>query len=223
MLLGMVNRIMTKLFGNKVQEEPNIEAITTLYPDLTLEEFIDCVKIDLIDPPVILNPEGSKTLLILNDVPEATLLFNMDIDQIYKETGIDINKEFKIVLCNGRYSNIAAYKYAKEHKIDKALLDIVVVDSIISHKFGYMELDGFDVAAEIEKYNPQCHLAIWSNIVLSINSNQIKRYLKKVQSLDIKNILNYYINRNSLDRPNRLKEFLFTDHYRLNTKCSIPA
>ena len=163
-------------------------------------------KIDLKDvgDPIVLNSKGNKTLLVVNDIPTTLKLLEMDFKTIETEYCKDIMNTYKIVICSGRYANLIAYKYLLNNHIDKALLDLILSDSIIKMEDDYIEFTGFDIAEEIKKRNSQSEVGLYTSVPLNEPMGMFSKYMQMFKMLTSNKIIDKYININLSNRTAQL-------------------
>ena len=163
-------------------------------------------KVDLKDvgDPIVLNSKGNKTLLVVNDIPTTLKLLEMDFKTIETEYRKDIMNTYKIVICSGRYANLIAYKYLLNNHIDKALLDLILSDSIIKMEDDYIEFTGFDIAEEIKKRNSQSEVGLYTSVPLNEPMGMFSKYMQMFKMLTSNKIIDKYININLSNRTAQL-------------------
>lgn len=167
-------------------------------------------KIDLkaVGDPFIMNSNGSKTLLVVNDIPTTLKLLELDFKSIKTEYHKDIMNMYKIVVCSGRHANLMAYKYLLNNQVDKALLDIILSDSIIRMDDTFIEFNGFDIAEEIKKRNSDSEIGIYTSVELNSPLEIMHKYLNAFKRLSRANVIDKYININLSNRTEQLNAIL---------------
>lgn len=174
-----------------------------------VSETVDIHSLDLshIPQPTILNNNGTKTLLIVNDIPSMLKLLEIDLEDINNENNKLIDT-YKIILCSGKYANLMAYKYIKENKINKALVDVILSDSLLIVNDHMVEFTGFDLIREIKKYNSETEIAVFTAMNLKHSNNSGNRYDDIFSKLWDNNIIDRYINVNLSNTKSNLKNLL---------------
>ena len=171
-------------------------------PEMVTDKDILLNKIDLKDigDPFIINPGSSKTLLVVNDIPTTLKLLELDFKMIQTEYHKDILNTYKVVVCTGRHANLMAYKYLINNQIDKALIDVILSDSIIRMDDKFIEFNGFDIAEEIKKRNRESDIGIYTSVELTSTMDIMHKYLSVFKRLSNANVIDKYININLNDR-----------------------
>ena len=166
---------------------------------------------DKFGTPVIENPNGKLTLLIMDDVEESEYLFNIDFKTIKEKYGFDVYDKFKIVKCYGKYAGFMAHQYIKDHPIiDYAFLDITLGTSIKLNSGKYLEYDGIDIALKILKHNKMAEILFITAHTFNYKNSLMKDYFNKFESNTNLYIGDYYLNKND-DRVKRYVELFHLD------------
>lgn len=204
---GFLTKLRSIFFGpNKIE---NSTAITN-YSDITIEEAkyrMSLAKLKrAIDSmplaePFIHNEYGDKTLLIVNDIPSVLKLLELDFQKLNTIYHKDIFSNYKIVICSGKYSNLIAYKYISDNKIDIAFVDIILSDSIIKIKDNYIEFNGLNLSEEIVKYSPHAEVNILTSEPLTNSMGLVKGYTSLLNRLKENSVIKDLI---PVDNQNRL-------------------
>lgn len=184
----------------------NTQELIPNNPEIVTDKDILLNKIDLKDigDPFIINPGSSRTLLVVNDIPTTLKLLELDFKTIQTEYHKDILNMYKVVICTGRHANLMAYKYLINNQVDKALIDVVLSDSIIRMDDQFIEFNGFDIAEEIKKRNRESDIGIYTSVELTNTMDIMHKYLSAFKRLSSGNIIDKYININLNDRTARL-------------------
>ena len=171
-------------------------------------EILNKIDLKVVGDPIVLSNVGSKTLLVVNDIPTTLKLLELDFNFIKTEYHKDILNTYKVVICTGRHANLMAYKYLLNNHVDKALVDIVLSDSIIRMDDTFIEFNGFDVAEEIKKRNSESEIGIYTSVELSSPLDIMHKYLSAFKRLTRTNVIDKYININLSDRTSQLNSML---------------
>ena len=186
--------------------EENIPQQTEMVTSKT--EILNKIDLKAVGDPIILSNVGSKTLLVVNDIPTTLKLLELDFKFIKTEYHKDILNTYKVVICTGRHANLMAYKYLLNNHVDKALVDIVLSDSIIRMDDTFIEFNGFDVAEEIRKRNSESEIGIYTSVELNSPLDIMHKYLSAFKRLTRTNVIDKYININLSDRTSQLNSML---------------
>ena len=171
-------------------------------------EILNKIDLKAVGDPIVMSNVGSKTLLVVNDIPTTLKLLELDFKFIKTEYHKDILNTYKVVICTGRHANLMAYKYLLNNHVDKALVDIVLSDSIIRMDDTFIEFNGFDVAEEIQKRNSVSEIGIYTSVDLSSPLHIMHKYLSAFKRLTRTNVIDKYININLSDRTSQLNSML---------------
>ena len=171
-------------------------------------EILNKIDLKAVGDPIVMSNVGSKTLLVVNDIPTTLKLLELDFKFIKTEYHKDILNTYKVVICTGRHANLMAYKYLLNNHVDKALVDIVLSDSIIRMDDTFIEFNGFDVAEEIRKRNSESEIGIYTSVELNSPLDIMHKYLSAFKRLTRTNVIDKYININLSDRTSQLNSML---------------
>ena len=175
-------------------------------PEIVTNKDLLLNKIDLnaVGDPIIVNQNSNKTLLVVNDIPTTLKLLELDFKKIQMEYHKDVLSMYKVVICSGRHANLMAYKYLLNNQVDKALIDVILSDSIIRMDDKFIEFNGFDIAEEIKKRNSESKVGIYTSIEFTSTLDIMHKYLTAFKRLTRANIIDKYININLNDRTAKL-------------------
>lgn len=171
-------------------------------------EILNKIDLKAVGDPIVMSNVGSKTLLVVNDIPTTLKLLELDFKFIKTEYHKDILNTYKVVICTGRHANLMAYKYLLNNHVDKALVDIVLSDSIIRMDDTFIEFNGFDIAEEIRKRNSESEIGIYTSVELNSPLDIMHKYLSAFKRLSRTNVIDKYININLSDRTSQLNSML---------------
>lgn len=203
---GFLTKIKDILFSPKIDTSTSIATCD----NITIEEAeykMSLVKLKrAIDSmplaePFIHNEYVDKTLLIVNDIPSVLKLLELDFQKLKTMYHKDIFSNYKIVICSGKYSNLIAYKYISDNKIDIAFVDIILSDSIIKIKDDYIEFNGLNLSEEIVKYSPNAEVNILTSEPLTNSMGLVKGYTSLLNRLKENSVIKDLI---PVDNQNRL-------------------
>ena len=201
---GFLTKIKDILFSPKIDTSTSIAT----YDNITIEEAeykMSLAKlkraIDSMPLAEPFNEYGDKTLLIVNDIPSVLKLLELDFKKLKTMYHKDIFSNYKIVICSGKYSNLIAYKYISDNKIDIAFVDIILSDSIIKIKDDYIEFNGLNLSEEIVKYSPNAEVNILTSEPLTNSMGLVKGYTSLLNRLKENSVIKDLI---PVDNQNRL-------------------
>lgn len=174
-------------------------------------DIISTYDFDKVPSPNILNPEGKKTILLVDDIPYTKLLFKSDfknIDTLYDKK---INEDYKIIECFGNKAGWIALKYAliEENTVNFGIFDITL-GHVLKYNERAFEIDGIDIACNIYNKFPTMKFLLFTAHSLNKKSSVISKYENKIiNGLNIR-LEDVYLNKNS-NRINKLYNLLYGD------------
>lgn len=203
---GFLTKIKDILFSPKIDISTSIatcDNITIVEAEykMSLAKLKRAIDSMPLAEPFIHNEYGDKTLLIVNDIPSVLKLLELDFQKLNTMYHKDIFSNYKIVICSGKYSNLIAYKYISDNKIDIAFVDIILSDSIIKIKDDYIEFNGLNLSEEIVKYSPNAEVNILTSEPLTNSMGLVKGYTSLLNRLKENSVIKDLI---PVDNQNRL-------------------
>lgn len=203
---GFLTKIKDILFSPKIDTSTSIatcDNITIKEAEykMSLAKLKRAIDSMPLAEPFIHNEYGDKTLLIVNDIPSVLKLLELDFQKLKTMYHKDIFSNYKIVICSGKYSNLIAYKYISDNKIDIAFVDIILSDSIIKIKDDYIEFNGLNLSEEIVKYSPNAEVNILTSEPLTNSMGLVKGYTSLLNRLKENSVIKDLI---PVDNQNRL-------------------
>lgn len=200
-ITDLYNKFFKKEEENIVSTKPNKSIMEYIYDKTNspTHEMMNKINYDKIGEPEIINPQGEKTILLLDDVPYTQLLYLEDVKKINTEFNLDVYQKFKIVRCLGTNAGFLAYKY---FIIDKNPCDIGILDITLGHRVNvtgswFMELDGIDIAKYISVLNSDFKFLLCTAHTINIDNYIVNNYNKKCIKFFDKELINFYLNKNS--------------------------
>lgn len=163
-----------------------------------------------LEEPVILNPEGKKTLLVVDDIVVTELLYRADLHKMESQYDVKPYEDFKIVKCLGKDAGFIAFKYLSKNPIDYGIIDITLEQQIRDNNIYIADLDGIDIVSYIKEVNPNFKYVLCTAHSLNKNNNLVDTYNKKIQKNLKTKLENIYINKNT-NRVDRLYNLLYGD------------
>lgn len=208
-------------FFKKKEETTNTYNETSLYElgnTINLVEnkknLLDAIDITLLPDPEIINPDGKITLMIVDDLDIAFLLYDSDFADLKRVHGEKCLDDFKIVKCHGQHAGNMAWKYLKTNKVDKALLDISLIKEPININGERVVIEGYDIAINLHKENPNMDIAVCTSNSIGMGSigSVAGIYREIFEEYTKRDFMKAYINRNA-SRTIGVAELLFKDTY----------
>lgn len=200
------------------QEQPDLNIHTKEDIDVMIDASDTAIPSDILNQfsfkdiaePSIINPDGSKTLLIVDDVVYTKLLYQFDFNNIKKQYNKDVAVDYKIVNCLDPTAGYSAYKYAiiDNNKIDVAIIDITLGYRVSINDKYYTEIDGIDLAYHLVNKYPDIKYVLCTAHTLNVNNQIVKKYNDKMLKCLGCNIEDKYINKNEY-RVDKLYKLLY--------------
>jgi len=189
---------LIKNFFTKKMLSPVESNIVTI-PSIPREILIDTLDYSgFDDPTIMLGKNSKKTLLIMDDIRESWLLYNVDINRIQKKYNIDLKNEFNIALAFGETAGFIAYKFIAitKHKVDYAILDMSLGYTLKLEDGNYLELDGIDIAIELIKHNPDIKFVISTVHTMNKRMPTLANYFNKFETVTGRKLMDHYLDKN---------------------------
>lgn len=145
-----------------------------------------------------------KNILLVDDVRDISLIYKRAFRLItnykckYPDIKEDLNiyKDFNVYSVFEPQCGAIAFNFLKNNKIDFAILDLTLGYLTITDN-GYINIDGVDLAIEIWRRYPQCHILFSTVHTLNKKNNTIYNYCKKFEAMTGKCLENYYLEKNN--------------------------
>lgn len=163
------------------------------------KELMEQYNFSSIPEPEIINPEGKKTAILVDDVLFTDIMYRSDLKKMKEQYNVDPYHDFKMVKCLGEYAGFQAYKYAvlEGNKVDIGVLDITLGHNFFVGESMCVEVDGIDIAYHIKQINPEFNFLLCTAHTLNTSNTTIERYNNKLKDgLDL-TIKDCYLNKNS--------------------------
>lgn len=201
------NYLKQKFFGHKEEREEVHEEPKAQIPDDVLLANMDYSKVL---QPEIINPEGKKSLLVVDDYELTRVLYENDADKIRVEYGVNVKEDFKIIRCLDSEAGLQAFKYLKidNNKIDYALLDLTLGCVVRLGDNRFVDIDGATLAIWLKEVNPDVKIKFVTMHTMNDENHIVKGYINKLRDAGIDLVANY-TSKNSLQRYKELYEFLY--------------
>lgn len=214
MFSNTFNYLKDKLFGAKNETErlDEVEAVEDIPNEILLHE-VDYSQVPL---PDITNPEGEKTVLIVDDQDIISVLYKNDINKIRNELGNDIEKDFRVIRCLDKDSGLTAFKVIciDNIKIDYALLDLTLgcmakIESKDNKElYRYAEVDGADLGIYIKEKNPDAKILFVTAHTMNKDNAVVGKYADKLKEHGL-NLFDLYLSKNSLTRYQAINDLMY--------------
>lgn len=159
--------------------------------------------------------DNLKNILIVDDLEDIDVLYLRAFKAI-KVTNDKKNKERNVYKDFNVYSTFEnncgaiAFNFIKNNRIDYAILDITLGYLTNLDNGKYVTIDGIDLAVEIWKRYPTCHVVFSTVHTCNQKNPTINKYFKKFNILTGKNLEDYYIEKNSEHLYEELEKFLYS-------------
>lgn len=210
-LLGIFTLIKSVLLkykkDNNKKEEIEVCPINEDVCKFSMLKLVDYSKFGKLE---ITKGQTGKTLLIVDDIPEAVLIYKTYFRRILRKYNNSVERDFTIVEATGYDAGYKAYRYIviDNEKVDYAILDITLGHIVRLEKGEYVEIDGIDLAILLLEKNPDIKFVFLTSHTLNRKNISIEYYFNKFETTTGKKIEDYYLNRNSVTVEG-LYEFLY--------------
>jgi hypothetical protein len=153
-------------------------------------------------------------MVIVDDLETIVSYYINLLEQYSKRYDVDIFKNYHVLLFTGDKCGYRAYKYIMENKIQLALLDITLNQSI-KYQLGddtyYMTIDGPDIASLISNKYPDVRYMFNTAHRISDDNTILQKYLIKIKAICNKHMLDYnrlFINKDSTNIIDAINSYL---------------
>ena len=152
--------------------------------------------------------ENRETVLIVDDQINISYIYERCFKLIKSKCNHNVYQDFNMVNVIDANCGIIAFKYLKEHKIDKAILDITL-GYLLELDGKFVTIDGIDLAAEIWKRYPEASI-IFSTVHTANKRNYAMNiYFEKFNELTGRDLTDYYVNKSDDDLFKKLCKLLY--------------
>lgn len=136
---------LIKPLDDFIKPEPEKE------PEVSRMDLINMVNYDAYSD-LDFKDNSKPTLLIMDDMRLSKRIYEAEFNKIKNKYNKDPREEFNIVWALGPNAGYETIKFIKKHNVDYSILDITLGNPIKLSDGRYIEIDGIDVAACINKY-----------------------------------------------------------------------
>lgn len=208
--VNVIDRVL-KLFG-KSTSTANSTAVTEekIKKDLEIKEFVydrtltfkpymlQELDYSKIPAPEIINPEAQVTVIIVDDIEHAGILYKNDFEKLKDKKIIDTDG-LKIVRCLGQDAGFMAYKYAviERNPVDYGILDITLGHKIRVFDEWFKEFDGIDLAIAIQEAQPTFKFLFATAHTLNQDNHTVRTYNEKSKRYLQGGLDKYYLSKNT--------------------------
>lgn len=208
MFKNTFNYLKNKLFGIKEEDKNDFEfKKVEKIPNEILLMDIDYTKVP---EPNIVNPNGEKSLLIVDDYELTSVLYANDFSKIKEDYNKDVEQDFKVIRCLDKDSGLQAFKlvYMDKVKIDYALLDLTLGCLIKLPNKQFAEVDGADLGIYIKQQNPNAVIRFITMHTMNLDNFVVTSYRDKLAKHNI-DLVSLYIDKNGSNRHKDIYNLLY--------------
>ena len=203
-----INYLKEKLFHTKDDIESMEETVAV--EEIPNEILLQEVDYSTIPEADIVNPNGEKSILIVDDQDIISVLYRNDFRKIEHEFHKNIENDFKVIRCLDKDSGLRAFKlvYIDKVKINYALLDLTLGCMAKLPNNQYAEVDGADLGIYIKKFNPDAKILFVTAHTMNIDNYVVAKYADKLKKHGL-DLLSLYLSKNSLTRYASVHDLLY--------------
>lgn len=206
MILSSLTNMFKRLFRKEEHSDKNyIDGSESSY---YRDRPRSVISLEDIPDPIITNPNGRKTILLVNDIPGMLEVFNLELDELELKYNLNVSSEYKIVICTGLYANLVAYKYIKENNIDIAFIDVVATESVTYINNKVIEYNGVNLAEQIKEQYKTSRVGFYTCVPIESTTSSLQKYFNRVKDLIDKNVITEYININKKQSQDQMLNML---------------
>ena len=148
-----------------------------------------------------------KNILIMDDSKGMVDVIKDDLVNISKLNNPFDLSNYNLIEASGIFAAFSVRDFLVSNKIDIAILDISIGGVVFNNGINE-ELDEVDIAHMIISGNPKARIVICSGHTLNRKNPEIYKFINKFNSNFDRDISEYYVNKNSHTRPDKLVELL---------------
>lgn len=209
MMLGNTFEYLKNIFTKK---STTTTTTTTDEPVAKIPNEILLMELDytMYPQPRITNPDGQKTILVVDDYDLTNILFINDMRLVKEKYNREVSTDFRIIACLHQEAGFQAYKVINidKHKIDYAILDLTLGNIVRLPNGDFVELNGPDIAIELLKTNPDVKIVFCTAHTMNKDNATIAKYADKLRDHGI-DLFNNVVLKNSENRYIDFYKFLY--------------
>lgn len=150
--------------------------------DLTVEEMLDLLDYSKFTKPLFVNSydPNRKTIILLDDLVPTKFLYEIAMEDIDKSTNTVFLEKFNVIYFFGKNIGFSFIDFLRttDIKIDYAILDITI-NTYTRVKNTTLDLDGVDLAIEINKKYPDCTILFNSAHTMNPRNPTVSNFMGK--------------------------------------------
>lgn len=154
---------------------------------------------------------GEKNILVMDDIPETSILTTILFKDINKITGRDIYKDYTVHYAFGPNAAAKSINTINNNKIDVALLDITLGEMVSLPDGSKIEIDGVDIALYILDKYPTAKVLFLSAHSLNMKNPLMKYYYNKFINNTNLNIEDFYVNKACKDKIDTIMKVIYNN------------
>lgn len=150
--------------------------------DLTIEEMLDLLDYSKFTKPLFVSgyDPNRKTIILLDDLVPTKFLYEIAMEDIDKSTNTVFLEKFNVIYFFGKNIGFSFIDFLRttDIKIDYAILDITI-NTYTRVKNTTLDLDGVDLAIEINKKYPNCTILFNSAHTMNPRNPTVSNFMGK--------------------------------------------
>lgn len=207
-------KFIKNLFVKKECDSSNEVCLINPVPAKTREVLLAEIDFSEYDNPKYLSIiPNAKTILIMDDIPVTEDMYLIDYKKIKTLYKKDILKEFTVIGIFGHNAGFMAEKFIRESgvKIDYAILDINLGNTLRVGIDDFIEFDGIEIASDLKKLYPDVKIIFSTAHTLNIKNSSMIYYYNRFAELFNGSSLSEFGMDKKGDRVTNIYNFLYKD------------
>lgn len=181
------NPLILKLIEliKKWRKKETISEVIEEERDLTTEEMLNLLDYSKYIKPEFINGynKNKKTIILLDDLMPTKFLYEIAINEMDKQYKDKFFDKFNVVYFFGKNIGFSFINFLRTSgiKIDYAVLDITI-NTYTKVGNTTLDLDGVDLAIELDKKYPECSLLFNSAHTMNKRNPTVSNFMSKFEN-----------------------------------------